>query len=401
MNLERRDSVELSGLELPAAKEKCRLELAASTHMDLFFARKLDLSEITQEFLDQWRALECSSLEDNAFLSSSFIIPAIENLSKGQKIFLVAVYRNNSSTLCGLGIFNYRLGSPSYPLPHLEAFKSTHSFLTGLLLDNNDSLAIAAEMMSFIKSSYPSVCCVRFRDVDLTGRFGEVIRELDTTTDFSWHESSTVERACLKISDLGGHWKENLSKRRMKTYRNALNRLKALDSVEWRLIQSDEARTTQIQNFLQLEHKGWKGENGDSLLSRENQERFFVQTVENFARNNGVFFTELRLGDKIIASTCNFIAGTSGFAFKIGWDPDYQKYSPGVVNEIEFLKHTETSALPIYSIDSGAPESSFINHYWSGRKTLSRGLLAFGPKASIIACIMQQLRLVKRKLISS
>jgi GNAT acetyltransferase-like protein len=401
MNLETRDRVDPSKLEFPATKERRRVELASVTNMDVFYARKLDLSEITQEFLDQWSALECSSLEDNAFLSSSFVIPAIENLSKGQKILMVPVYRNDSSTLCGLGIFTYHLGSLSYPLPHLQAFKSQHSFLTGLLLDVNDSLAIAAEMMSFVKSSYPSVCCIRFRDVDLTGRFGEVIHELGKTTEFSWHESSTVERACLSISELDNDWEKNLSKRRMKTYRNALNRLKAIDSVEWRLIQSNEAGPTQIQDFLQLEHKGWKGDNGDSLLSQENQERFFVQTVENFARSNGVFFTELLLGDEIIASTCNFISGNSGFAFKIGWDPDYQKYSPGIVNEIEFLRHTDTSALPINSIDSGAPESSFINHYWSGRKTLSRGILAFGSKGSAIACIMQQLRLVKRRLTSS
>lgn len=61
--------------------------------------------------------------------------------------------------------------------------------------------------------------------------------------------------------------------------------------------------------------------------------------MEGFNKTGRAFFTEIVLNDKIISSTTNLISGKAGFAFKVGWDIEFAKYGPGIVNEIKTLEH--------------------------------------------------------------
>jgi CelD/BcsL family acetyltransferase involved in cellulose biosynthesis len=120
--------------------------------------------------------------------------------------------------------------------------------------------------------------------------------------------------------------------------------------------------------------------------------------VENYARNNQVFFCELLLGTTVIASTCNFISGNNGFAFKIGWDPEYWEFSPGIINEMELMRNAGSQLASLETIDSGATEDSFINSYWGNRKILFNGAITFGSFATNVLRFMHQFRRAKRWL---
>ena len=120
---------------------------------------------------------------------------------------------------------------------------------------------------------------------------------------------------------------------------------------------------------------GWKAEEKTSLLRRR-QDQFFREMIDGFARHGRAFFTELTLGNKVIASTSNLISGNAGFAFKIGWDTGLARMSPGILNEAEFIRNVPDLFPDLEYIDSGAEEGSFIENLWSDRQTLVSGFYA-------------------------
>jgi CelD/BcsL family acetyltransferase involved in cellulose biosynthesis len=82
-------------------------------------------------------------------------------------------------------------------------------------------------------------------------------------------------------------------------------------------------------------------------------------------------FTELRVGDRVVASTSNFVSGGAGFAFKVGWESELRKYSPGMLNEVELVRAAPEVCADLAWFDSGAAPDSFINRLWPRRRELA------------------------------
>jgi Acetyltransferase (GNAT) domain len=363
-----------------------------------FSVSRLGLCQIDEDFITQWRRLEASSIQDNAFLSPSFILPAIQNLVDPDATHFVAVYGPDREVLSGLGIFTYSAGSVDFPLPHFVAFKSVHSYLSGMLISKSNPEAIAKALFLFLGKSSPRIFGVKFSSLDLSGQFGQVIRSLDQQEGMSWLATDSKQRAWLDPNHAGHSWDYHVSARRRKNYRRSLKKLASLQPVSWRLLRNDEVERGTIDTLLRLEDMGWKKKRKFSLLSQTGQREFFTRTVENYARHNQVFFCELLVGTRVIASTCNFISGNNGFAFKIGWDPEYWEFSPGIMNEMELMRNAGSQLASLEAIDSGATEDSFINSYWGNRKTLFNGAITFGAFATTMFRFMHQFRRAKRWL---
>lgn len=363
-----------------------------------FSVARLDPDQIDEQFIAQWRQLESSSVQDNAFLSPSFVLPAIQYLVDPRATHLVAVYGPDAGVLCGLGIFTYSAGSIDFPLPHFVAFKSVHSYLSGLLISKSDPEAIAKALFRFLGESSPRIYGVKFSSLDLAGQFGEVFRALESQQGLSWLATDSKQRAWLDPHHGGHSWDHHVSARRRKNYRRSLKKLAELQPVSWRLVRNGDVERSTIDNLLRLEDMGWKKSRKMSLVSQPGQREFFTRAVENYARHNQVFFCELLLGPNVIASTCNFISGNNGFAFKIGWDPEYWEFSPGIINEMELMKNASSQLASLEAIDSGATEDSFINSYWGNRKPLLNGAITFGTFAATMFRCMHQFRRAKRWL---
>jgi hypothetical protein len=128
------------------------------------------------------------------------------------------------------------------------------------------------------------------------------------------------------------------------------------------------------------------------LRSRPEQEAFFREMAEGFRGEGRLFFTELTIGQAVVASTCNLISGNTGFAFKIGWDPRYAKGSPGVLNEIEFVRAAPSLFPSLEAVDSGASEGSFIEELWTDRWPLASGAFATTPLGRAVLATTGRLR---------
>lgn len=118
-------------------------------------------------------------------MSPSFVLPAIQYLVDPRATHLVAVYGPDAGVLCGLGIFTYSAGSIDFPLPHFVAFKSVHSYLSGLLISKSDPEAIAKALFG----SWRELPADLWRQILQPGPCGaiwKVFRALESQQGLSW-----------------------------------------------------------------------------------------------------------------------------------------------------------------------------------------------------------------------
>jgi CelD/BcsL family acetyltransferase involved in cellulose biosynthesis len=205
-------------------------------------------------------------------------------------------------------------------------------------------------------------------------------------------------RAVLRPASAGAQALKAGSKRRAAELRRCRRRLTEVGVLDWLLI-DEGALTEAADNFLRLEHLGWKGDARTSLRSKAGDTAFFQACIRGLAAQNQVWFTELRLNGQAIASTCNFRSGGAGFAFKVGWDPTWRRYGPGWLNEAALVEAAPQACADMAYIDSGATAGSFIDELWPERRELVDLQLPLSMYGDLALRSLGLLRRLKRRLV--
>lgn len=363
--------------------------------------RATPVDELDPPALEAWKELEHRALEPNAYLSPHFLLPAIRHHGGGQASSVLQIERMEGATptLVGLGVFRLTASSTRFPLPHLSAFHSPHSYLSGLLVDRRDAQQSVAAFLDYVCRSGQPWHGVEFICRPADGPLAGLLDAGMRARGLRWCAYSNHRRAALAPAAGGDHYVDaQLSSSRRKDLRRRRRRLEALGEVYWRTLRGAEVDDTCIERFLALEHLGWKREHGTSLRSSHHDTAFFREMVRNFARDDRAVFSELWVGERIIASTSNFISGRAGFAFKLGWDPDYAAMSPGLLNEIELVRRAPAVFAGLDHLDSGAGEESFMNELWSDRRRITSGAIATTASGRAALTAMAVARRLKKRL---
>jgi len=357
--------------------------------------RVLAREQIDAALIEQWEHLEQRSLEPNAFLSPHFIIPALEHLTPDLQVDIVAV-GGGAGQLLGLGIFCRQRPTRQMPLPRLCAYRSPHSYRTGLLIDRTFSDCVADAFVGYFGQARNRWRAVEFVDLRLDGPLDRALLGAARRQGVRWKSYHEKTRAILEPARCGA-FERSQRVHDAAELRRKRRRLGERGTVSWRLAIGAEVGPDQTEQLLALEHSGWKGEQRESLLSQPAHAQFCRDMAERFRRAGRVFFCELMVDGRVIASANYLLSGNVGFAFKIGWDPVYAKASPGVLNEVEFIEHVGERLGTLEYIDSGAQPGSFIDALWPQRATLgTRALLGRGIPAAFDP-LLDALRAIKAR----
>lgn len=360
--------------------------------------RLIPFRELDPKTIEAWGALEERALEKNAYLSPRFVLPAYRHLGNPKLIratvlMLVEKSGFGSSDAVGVGVFVRCLGTKKFPLPHLNAFGCPHSYLSGLLLDREEARSAVPAVFRFLGGKGARWHGVAFSNLSAEGPQFELFGSLAEEYGLTWREVQRKRRAIFVPAEGGEPYLYgNVHAHEIKEYRRLMRRLEDRGAVHWRTVLGTDVQDGNVERFLELEDMGWKGENGTSLRSNPSHEAFFREMITRFRDVGHVFFTELVVGNVIIASTANLISGDAGFAFKVGWDPAFSKMAPGLLNELESVRHGCAGCGRLSYIDSGAEEGSFIEKLWVRRRLLASGLLAITPIGRTVLSTVDYLR---------
>jgi SAM-dependent methyltransferase len=347
-----------------------------------------------------WADLESRALEPNAYLSPHFVLPALRHLDPGAKalITLIEQAAGASTTLIGAAVLVPVMGTRTLPLPHLLAYQSRHSFLSGLLLDRDRAALAVGALLDWLRTQRWRWHGLEIHRAWADGAQAELIAASIHERGMARKEWDPRVRAVLTPARDIAVLEASLGSR-LKDLRRRRRRLDEMGAVASALHRKDGIPEATMEGFLALEHQGWKGETKTSLRSNPADEAFFRDAVARFGQSQRVFFTELTLNGAPIASTSNFVSGNAGFAFKLGWRPDLGKMAPGILNEVELLRRLAEGACDdLVFMDSGASEGSFMEELWKGRRPLVSTTISSTPLGGTAMALTAQARSIVRRL---
>lgn len=126
-----------------------------------------------------------------------------------------------------------------------------------------------------------------------------------------------------------------------------------------------------IDQFLDLERSGWKGEAGSALASNQAHQEMFREICRGFATAGRLRMLSLEVDGAVIAMLCNLKAGATLFMFKTAYDEELARFSPGIQLLVASLRSFDHDP-GLQTMDSCAePTNQMINRLWSGRLPLT------------------------------
>lgn len=356
-----------------------------------FTARWVDLRQLPASFEDQWLALGMRALEGNAFLAPWFLVPAAQWLDPGRDLRLLSIDaegERGSLGLVGLACVVDAAAAGSLPWPHLAAYRPVHAYCSGALLDPRWPADVLRALLAALPGPLaPRAGALRLSNLRCDGPVSAVCRPLLAGAAWRWFPTRVGARATLPVRPSpGGHPAEASRPRPVEAtaamprqLRRGLKRLStSLGRVEFRMLRGAAIDDDAIERHLVLEHAGWKGGRGTALLTRPPEAAFFRAVFRSAAARDAAFFGELLAGGRVVASTSNLVAGRQGFAFKLGWDPQLARCSPGLLVDFALAQHAGALLAGVEFVDSCADPGSYLERIWPGRISVADGYLAWG-----------------------
>lgn len=333
--------------------------------------------------IEAWHDLEERSCHRNPFLSPEFVLPAVERLER-RAVRLVVVNREGSGEWLGLALVRPGVISAEIPLPHARGEDHLYTFRSGMLVDEER----VAEVLDFLFEHMPEVPGMR-HGLELQGlRLDSILaREMQAAAarlGYSWKIERPRDVPAVFPDLVTG---ESLERRWSASTRKQMRRgrkfLEQYGPVQMRLVVAPAEIPAALDNFLRLERNSWKGDEGTACTSNPVHERFIREMVTGLAERGGVLITELWAGERVAAAAINLVSGGRLFAFKIGWDSQLAKGSPGVLHEAELLGQVTGRLRNLTLMDSCATESSYIAGVWPDRIPVATGIVCFTPWARL------------------
>ncbi|MEM1194454.1 MAG: GNAT family N-acetyltransferase [Pseudomonadota bacterium] len=171
------------------------------------------------------------------------------------------------------------------------------------------------------------------------------------------------------------------SARTLKKLRAKRRKLTTLGPLRHEQLAAREDVSPWLETFLALEHDGWKGEGGTSILADPADRQFFEGLVNTAHTRGNLVMTRTVLGlpdgQKTIAASIDIRQGDHQYALKIAYDRAYGAYSPGVLHEIDNLQTLWDAATAPRLLDScAASDHPVLDKLYADKITLAHLLLA-------------------------
>lgn len=315
----------------------------------------------------QWDALAADAAEANPFFARYLLEPALSLLPPGA---VLACTFDEGGALAGLVPLAPGRTYARLPIAHLETAPHRHCFFGAPLVRRGMEDAFFAALYAAADTAPGAPFFLRLNLLDSDGPLLAAAERAAAGRAFlRWHP---LERALLK-SGVGAeaYLETAIRAKKRKEWRRQQNRLAEEGAVRCSMLNDAAALSAWTDAFLALEAKGWKGRAGSALAAAAEDARFFRRALAASFAAGALRFFRLDCDGAPIAMVVTFIEQGEGFSFKIAHDEAFARYSPGVLIEVEMLKHLLDREPDFRFCDSCArPDHPMIGGLWRDRRRL-------------------------------
>ena len=242
--------------------------------------------------------------------------------------------------LCGLLPLERAVRYHGLPFPHARLWQHKHCLLGTPLVRAAHARACLGAFLDWLESDTDGAPAIRWGTVSADGPFwralAEALAESGRRRSFVPYR---FERAVMRPrAGSDAFLVEALSRKGAKELQRLERRFAQKRRAEYAELQDAAEAEQWIADFMELEARGWKGRDASALGSTDAGRLFFARATRAAARRGHLMMLGLRLAGRWIALKCNFLSGEGSFAFKIAYDEDYARFSPGTLLELENVR---------------------------------------------------------------
>jgi hypothetical protein len=332
----------------------------------------------------QWAALAAVAVAPNVFYEPWMLLPAIEYIRERENLHFLFIFgppERGVKPLWGFFPLEVQTRCLHLPIRTLALWQHRYCYLTLPLVHAEHVQEVLDSFWRWLEQN-PLGC--RIFDTNylpgegpfhtewadfLIGRYMLVLNE--HPRGLQTHAGSFEEY----ISGL-------LSKRRYHALSRSRRHLETLGSLEYEEVSDAESVDVWVDRFLQLEAGGWKGmDDGDAIAKRSADAHYFRAMTRSSFLQNRVSLISLLLDGRPIAMKHTLRAEDGAFIFKIAYDEAFAKYSPGVLLELDHLRHWQNGAQTYWTDTCASPRHSLFNLISNERRIIRRSLISNGSMA--------------------
>jgi len=157
------------------------------------------------------------------------------------------------------------------------------------------------------------------------------------------------------------------SRKKLRQHRRRLAEKGNLTTV---IVTEPDAVRNALEEFMQMEAAGWKGQQGTALLCDPGHAAFMRKAIVGMAERGCAQIHAMYLDRRPVSMQVIVRAGAVAFTWKTSYDEEFQDYSPGML-----LLEDYTTALladrTIAYVDSCAHDDSGYMSVWTERQSVA------------------------------
>jgi CelD/BcsL family acetyltransferase involved in cellulose biosynthesis len=351
------------------------------------------------EFRDEWRDLSHRALEPNVFYDPAFALAAAPVF--GANAGAVLVWSKATPTRL-IGLFPARITRRYGMMTALAGWTHPYAPFGVPLVDREEADAAVTAFLDHIEADPKFPRLVMLPLIARNGPFAAVLtrvllRHGGALAHFGEHARALLEPTAGRLRYLdhavGGKKHKELRRQRRRLLDKGL--LKVTSARE----ANDIPRA--LSDYLALEAAGWKGRAG-SAVDQSADIRAFMQTaIEALSADGHARIDRLMQNGHPLAATITLRSGDCAWFWKIAYDEDFAKFSPGVQVSLD-LTELLLAEPDIARVDSCATaDHPMIDHIWRERLALADLLIAPSAAAQGAFAIALHLETLRRAFIAA
>jgi hypothetical protein len=281
------------------------------------------IRDVDDGFVRAWDLLAGRAVDPNPFHESWFVLAATRHLEGGDAVSILTVWDDDAL------VFAAPIKREPWTrlrVPALRTWKHPYCFLGTPLVAGPDPAPVL-QVVAETAARDRGVLVLEWVADDRVP-FSRLMRMGGRTGSRLPFERPLLRTGDAELEHLGSKERQELRRRRRKLERDRGEL--TLRDVTGEAVAADR--------FLALEHAGWKGEAGTSLLSDDQHAAFFRALFADAAPGGARMLWELVDGDgQTVAMASRFQRGDGEFEFKRTYDEELGSYAPGRLLDIELL----------------------------------------------------------------
>lgn len=333
--------------------------------------------------LPAWEHLAAQTIEPNVFYEPWMLLPAMRHLRGKTDLHLILVFSADPGApghppeLCGLFPLERRSRLKGLPVASYRMWEHPHCFLCTPLLKPGVATACLHALLDRVADDGCGV--MEFNDVAADGPFHQALVDcLNLRQSLTFVQDAHTRAILRPREDADAYLRAAISGEDRRAQARRARRLGETGRLDVAPLGPTDDVTAWIDQFLQLEAAGWKGQQGTALACEPAGRAFLHDVAANAAHRRRLLGLQMRLDGRPVAQRISFASAAGAFSFKTAFDERYKQCSPGALLEIENIRHVHSIPQLRWMDSCTTPDNPLINRFWIDRRTIQSIAVATG-----------------------